>query len=407
MRLPALRHFCFSVLLSLVCCAAAAGEPASESPLTADQLALRQQFIADIRLARRGETAAQLRVGQTYLQLGDLVAAKTWLLRAADAGECRAATTLGWMYEKGFGVARSDDDALRWYRRAARGDDALAQANLGRLLLMLQGDEALPEAREMFERSAVRGEAAGQYNLGLLFFDRASTLRDERGACAWFLKAAQQGHPGGQIALALCLTHGAGVEQDMEAARGWLAEATVSGDPVGNFYHGRLLAQGEGGPVDQVKALAAYRVAAAAGHREAQLAVAQMLAAGDEMARREALDWYRLAAESGHRTAMNRLGELHRDGVDAGRDEVLARKYFLRAAELGDPRAMYNAAVMVDEGRGGLRDQGDSLRLFALAADAGDVEAARLIERLLGTASSGTMSGVVGANEVSRGFWQR
>lgn len=407
MHLPALCHFCFSVIVSLVWCAAAAGEPASETPLTADQQALRQLFIADIRLARRGETAAQLRVGQTYLQLGDLVAAKTWLLRAADAGEYRAATTLGWMYEKGFGVVRSEDDALRWYRRAARGEDALAQANLGRLLLTLQGDEALPEAREMFERSAARGEAAGQYNLGLLFFDGASVLRDERGACAWFLQAAQQGHLGGQIALALCLARGAGVEQDLEAARGWLAEAAVSGDPIGNFYLGRLLAQGEGGPVDQVQALAAYRVAAAAGHREAQLAVAQMLSAGDVMARREALDWYRLAAESGHRTAMNRLGELHRDGVDAALDEVLARKYFLHAAELGDPRAMYNAAVMVDEGRGGLRDQGDSLRLFALAADAGDVEAARLIERLLGTANSGTMMGVIGANEVSRGFWQR
>ena len=47
------------------------------------------------------------------------------LLRAAEAGHGAAAQTVGYLLELGQGVARDEERALHWYRRAAGLGDAI------------------------------------------------------------------------------------------------------------------------------------------------------------------------------------------------------------------------------------------------------------------------------------------
>ena len=54
-----------------------------------------------------------------------------WSRLAAEQGDALTQFNLGFMYDKGYGVAQDDAAALRWYRLAAEQNDAKAQNNLG------------------------------------------------------------------------------------------------------------------------------------------------------------------------------------------------------------------------------------------------------------------------------------
>jgi TPR repeat protein len=62
-------------------------------------------------------------------QRGDYaIAVRLWHL-LAEQGDADAQFHLGVMYESGQGVLRSDAEAIKWYRKAAEQDDAVAQFN--------------------------------------------------------------------------------------------------------------------------------------------------------------------------------------------------------------------------------------------------------------------------------------
>src|SRR4029077_16451113 len=56
-----------------------------------------------------------------------------WLEKAAAAGKPWAQNTLGFLFERGFGVKQDEKQAERWFRTAADQGDAKAQANMERL----------------------------------------------------------------------------------------------------------------------------------------------------------------------------------------------------------------------------------------------------------------------------------
>ena len=60
---------------------------------------------------------------------GDFAAALSEWRPLAEQGDATA--QLGLMYDKGEGVPQDDDEAVKWYRKAADQGDASAQNNLG------------------------------------------------------------------------------------------------------------------------------------------------------------------------------------------------------------------------------------------------------------------------------------
>jgi len=366
--------------------------------LTYEQNEDRSNFIGQVRKARQGDTEAQWQVGMTYATLGEYVRALPMLLSAAEAGHPRAATLLGWLHEDGRGTAKSVAQAKRWYRSAADKGEASAMAALGRLLLQDKQPETPDAARQLFERAARLGDADGQYFLGWMLATQMEGQRDDASAYGWFIKAANQGHVGAQLAVATQLLAGHGMAMDRKAAGDWLARAAETRDPVAHYLLGRLR-QGDG-ESDLDKVRSSFRVAAVAGHREAQYALATLLAkSAAGVDKKEAAGWFAKAHEAGHIAAANRLAELYRDGAGVPRQLDTARSIFQQAAEQGDADAMYNLAEMQNDGQGGARDTGKALEWYTRAAGRGHRRAAGVVDSLLN-------SSVKLSDLRLKGFWQ-
>lgn len=364
--------------------------------LTYEQTEDRANFIDQVRKARQGETESQWQVGLTYAKLGYPERALPMLRSAAEAGHPRAAALLGSLREDGRGVEKSIEDAVHWYRVATDQGQADAMAALGRLLL--QQPATRDEASRLLQKAAQLGDTTGQYYLGWLLAQRNDESRDDGQAYAWFAKAAGQGHVGAQVAVAIHLLEGRGVAKNAKIAKEWLERAAEKQDPVAHYLLGRL--SSDAGPTDLDKARNSFRIAAMAGHREAQFALATVMANSvAEADRKEAADWFARADETGHKAAANRLGELYRDGADALRQPEQARSIFRRAAERGDANAMYNLAYMQNMGLGGPRDTTDALKWYTRAAEGGHEKALEMVADLLDSSLKTSALGL-------RGFWQ-
>lgn len=383
------------MLLGLAAAPASATGPITVA-LTDQQAADRANFIDQVRKARQGETESQWQVGSTYAKLGHPARAIPLLRSAAETGHPRAAALLGSLREDGRGIEKSIEDAVHWYRVAADQGQANAMAALGRLLL--QQPAARNEASRLLQKAAQLEDATGQYYLGWLLAQPNDESRDDAQAYAWFSRAAGQGHVGAQVAVAIHLLEGRGVPKDTGMAREWLERASEKQDPVAHYLLGRL--SEDAGQAGLDKARNSFRVAAIAGHREAQFALAVILAKSvTEADRKEAAEWFARADEAGHKAAANRLGELHRDGAGALQQLERARSIFRRAAEQGDANAMYNLAHMQNMGLGGPQDTVDALKWYTRAVEEGHEKASEVVTSLL---NSSVKTSVFG----SKGFWQ-
>lgn len=372
------------------------GFAAAESPgsaLSFEQAEDRAAFIAVLRKARQGDADAQWQVGRTYASLGDDSRALPQLLMAAAAGHAAAASLAGSFREEGRGGEKNREEALRWYRQAAELGEPAAGAALARLLP--PGD---PAGLAFARSSAMAGNADGQYQLGLHLSGKGPAQNPAE-AFDWFVRAAEQGHLGAQLAAAAQLLEGRGVRTDRAAALRWLESAAKTKDPVASYllFQTRYTGESELASAE----LTPLRLAANAGHREAQYLLGKLLAGAKSVdERREAAVWLGKAQQAGHVSAANRLGEILRQGVGDHQQLAKARALFLRAAEQGNVDAMYNFAEMLNQGFGGDRDSVAALRWFGRAAEEKHERATEVLEDLLGSTIKASSLGL-------KGFWQR
>lgn len=185
--------------------------------------------------AEAGDADAQFNLGYAFahgegVKQSD-VQAMFWYRQAADAGHPGAQTGVGIMYVDGAGVAEDPVEAARWFRLAAAQDFAPAQYELGFLyfgtgaiprdlaeslrwflLAAEQGhheaEEAAadlyvdpngpaglnyPEAFRLYSLAAAAGNAAAQYDLGIMYALGEGIPVDNAEAYYWVVLAARAG----------------------------------------------------------------------------------------------------------------------------------------------------------------------------------------------------------------------
>ncbi|MCC5868879.1 MAG: sel1 repeat family protein [Gammaproteobacteria bacterium] len=200
----------------------------------------------------------------------DWDAARAAFHEAADAGSPTAMAHLGWIYEKGHGVAADGDEAAAWYGHAAR---------------------------------------AGAYDyamkLGWMYLGGQNVAQDRARAEAWFEFGVDAGHTPTQVAWASVLISdalgGRSPERVFEA-RTLLESALNEGYGLASFFLARLYMEGIGGhPVDLQQAAKYTRIGAADGHAQMQgwLAVMYLRGQGVEADVVQAAKWANLAAAGG------------------------------------------------------------------------------------------------------------
>jgi TPR repeat protein len=253
------------------------------------------------------------------------------------------------MYSKGEGVPKDDEEAARWYRKAADQGHADAQAKLG--LMYYTGVGVIPrgkdyrEAIHWFRKAADQGHADAQFSIGVICDERDGAKEYEltwfewlyaksAGASGpdyargldWYRKAANQGHAKAQCNLGLSFNNGRGVKRDDAKAVHWYRKAADQGLPAAQTCLGVMYDSGLGVAKDEAEAARWYRKAADQGDARAQYNLARLFKNGLGVAKdeAEAARWYRKAADQGSARAQYNLGMLYKEGLGVPKDDVEA-----------------------------------------------------------------------------------
>jgi localization factor PodJL len=153
------------------------------------------------------------------------------LREAALRGEAGAAYEIAIRYADGQGVARSTEDAARWFERAAARGVAPAQFRLGSLYEKGTGVRRdLKEARRLYSAAAAQGHAKAMHNLAVLYAEGIDGKPDYKTAAQWFQKAAGYGVSDSQYNLGILHARGLGIEKNLPDSYKWFSLAAAQGD---------------------------------------------------------------------------------------------------------------------------------------------------------------------------------
>ncbi|ACE05769.1 hypothetical protein Aasi_0340 [Candidatus Amoebophilus asiaticus 5a2] len=211
---------------------------------------------------------------------------------------------LGVMYHNGEGVAKDDNQAIKWFQKAAEQGNADAQFNLGVMYEKVEGN--YKKAIKWFQKAAEQGHADAQFKLGVMYHNGEGVAKDDNQAVFWYRKAAGQRNVKAQFKLGVMYYHGQGVGQDYKKAIKWYQIAAEQGNADAQFNLGVMYEKVEG---NYKKAIEWYRIAAEQGNADAQfnLGVIYEKVEGNY---KKAIEWFQKAAEQGNLKAQDNLNRL-------------------------------------------------------------------------------------------------
>ena len=276
--------------------AAAQGEEASKNALrllaaegVSEATAALHRLGLDAPL--RAADAAAVAAGRC--PLGDVAAQEAamnrWGVRplaairaAAETGDLAAMEALGECFGEGVkGAPKDDTQAVVWYRRAAAGNVACAQCNLGVMHEHGQGglEKSDAKAVALYRLAAAAGLSPALFNLGLFFCAGRGVPQDLAEAARLWRQAADKGHAKAEAELARAYMHGRGVEKDYDAALRLARRAADKGDALGERQMGILYGNGWGAPQDIREATRWFAKSAAQGDEDAITNLRELAAA--------------------------------------------------------------------------------------------------------------------------------
>lgn len=204
--------------------------------------------------ARQGNANAMYHLGAAYYN-GDGVAVDdslsyAWFILASEAGNQsaqeatkraeselkpvrvdRAFEKIAEMYEKGGSLPENQDEALRWWSRAAARGDQDAQAGLGLALVREQGTPAdLARGRHLCNEAAKVNDHRAEYCMGYIYQRGLGVAPNAKKARFWYGLAAAKGELHAIRALALMEEAGDGGKIDRVGAFLLYAKLGETGD---------------------------------------------------------------------------------------------------------------------------------------------------------------------------------
>jgi TPR repeat protein len=176
---------------------------------------------------------------------------------------------------------------------------------------------------------------------------------------------------------------GDGVTKDIRTARYYLERAAAAGDSDAQFNLGLIFHNGEAGNHDLTRAMHWYEAAAKQNNADAffNLAVIHETGETGSVNREKALECYEAAARLHHVGALFNLGNFWR--ATGAPDAFRAAHYYEEAAEQGHAAAAFNLGWMYEHGSGVDKDLDTARRWYSRAAELGDQEAALCVASIL------------------------
>lgn len=185
-----------------------------------------------------------------------------------------------------------------WYRVGAEQGNAAAQYDLGVMYALGQGvSQDYAQAAQWFRKAAEQGNAAAQSRLGSAYANGQGVPQDYAQAVRWYRMAAEQGNTAGQYDLGVMYLLGRGVAQDYTNAAQWFRKAAEGGDVNAQRNLGLAYVKGRGLPRDYAQGALWFRKAAEQGDADSQFYLGNMFGSGLGVQRDDvqAYEWWMLA----------------------------------------------------------------------------------------------------------------
>lgn len=159
----------------------------------------------------------------------DYIKAVYWYQKSAYQGNADAQSSLGFMYQHGYGVANDSQKAFYWYQKAADQGDANAQNALANVFNKAGNYK---NAFYWYQKSAYQGNSDAQSSLGNMYLHGMGITKDESKAVYWYQKAADHefGAQEDQYTLGYMYENGVGVAKNITKAVYWYQKAADQGN---------------------------------------------------------------------------------------------------------------------------------------------------------------------------------
>lgn len=204
----------------------------------------KQQF--QVRL---GASAVMIfNIGRVYYQgLGNIEKnypkALEYYLRAANNGSSAAMNMVGWMMQKGLGVAINIPKAAAWYGNAAKKGHGPAMAHLADLYTAGTGiAQDHVKAANLYLKAAEKGQVSAMYKTGRAYQAGTGVGKAPAKAAEWFRKASDKNHPRAMFALGNAYSTGNGVPRDNRLAAHYIFNAVQKSTDANRGLMGQHIA---------------------------------------------------------------------------------------------------------------------------------------------------------------------
>lgn len=257
--------------------------------------------------AEQDHTEALYLLGRAYRhgELGltrDPARAVRYLEKAGKQGQPEAQKQLANIYNRGESGEPDGEKAIFWFRKAAEQGDAVAQNDLG---ILLVNGTAPEEGIEWLIKAADQDVTVAEFNLANAYSQGDLVEKDQERAFYYYSRLAEKRLPFGFRMVGLHLLTGEGVEKDPTAAFESFWQGAARGDVESTYYVGYCYLNGIGVTLNTSEALIRIESAALQRHPPAQLLLGQIYLEGDIILedKVEAAKWLILASDNGSEEA--------------------------------------------------------------------------------------------------------
>ena len=298
----------------------------------------------------------------------------------AEENNSRALFFLGVLHGHGLGhVKRDQEKSLTALEKSAVTGEPGAWVELASLLYR-RAEEIVAVDETLNHRileKATAGDVISQYELGVLYKERALGKGKEKDAWSYFLRAAGLGYRGGEFHLGECYYEGIGVEQDLEKAVTCYKRALAHGSMEAADALGTMAVLGEGMPADEKAAFTYFRTAVKGGYIASLYKLGDCYYYGRGTAQDfgRARDLFEKAWGNGDKAAAVRMGTIYLSGLGVEQDSRKAVDWFTQSAESGDPDGIFYLGECTWYGEGMAEDKKKAISLYVDAAEGGQEQA--------------------------------
>lgn len=273
----------------------------------------------------------------------------------------------------------NNDDALKWFKKAASGGHSEAQVYLGLWYASgLDPDHGKDEAVELFTNAYKSGSLVAAYNLGLMYCQGAGVQKDIAKGFELIRGASDGGYAKAKFALYRILKGDKYNSSKREMSQ-LLVSAADQGYPIAQYELGLLYANGDQFKRDYSKASYWFEKASRLGVVDASIDLALLKCNinnnPSKAEQRSAFQIMQSIALKGSSRATFLLGQFYAQGIGVSQNLSEATKLWRDAATLGNAYAAFMLGRSYMFGEGVPTDRDEGLRLLLLAADAGLPEA--------------------------------